>query len=222
MAFFDSLAAKLPAGGSPRQPEVAGAPPTPSAPRTTTPPAVNAGPAGRPPRPSPSFPGGLGAPLPVAASPAAPVTPTPQPSRETLRPGQRPAPVAPATAPASPGETKPPAPAGPTAAMPGASSATGYSIQLDRVPSRSELMDLPEGVTVQTPYGSVDREGNLNLSPEGKMAYQEQVQRQRQRFGPHPLANIPGVQPVPIQLGKPMFNVWTGQWQDRPAGWGRQ
>lgn len=97
----------------------------------------------------------------------------------------------------------------------------GVSISLDRVPGRGELAMMAPGVQVQTPFGAVDRDGNLTLSEEGKVKYQEAVAARRRDFGPHPFAGNPDIPPIPVTLGRPSFNPFTGQWQGRPSGWAR-
>lgn len=225
MGLFDNFAQKVGSArtGQPRQP-VPGATPMPSTPRTAVPPPSPAsGPVGRPPSPSPTFPGGVGAPLPLTGSPGAlpvaPTTPrpspTPTPAPETAQPVK--------TAPENPVTVTAPTP---TPAPAGGAPASGVvpgnmSVAFDHVPTSAELASTPAGVAVQTPFGTVDRAtGALVLSPEGKQAYQEAVMRKRNDFGPHPWANDATAPPIPITLGKPMFNPWTARWMDRPAGWG--
>jgi len=86
------------------------------------------------------------------------------------------------------------------------------TMQLDHVPSRSELLDLPQGVQFQTPYGSVDENGNLTPNPEGDAKYREALVERQRKFGPHPWAGDPNAPPPPVALGKPAFNPITGRW----------
>ncbi len=83
---------------------------------------------------------------------------------------------------------------------------------MDRVPSRSELQGLPPGMTVQTPYGTVDSSGKLTLSPEGQQKYREAVVQKTRQFGHFPGAQDPNAPKPPITLGKPSYNPFTNQW----------
>jgi hypothetical protein len=78
--------------------------------------------------------------------------------------------------------------------------------------SPNELLDVPEGVRVVTPYGEQGRDGSLNLNPEGEMKYKEAIVSRRKQFGPHPFAGDPNAPPAPARLGGRMFNAFSGQW----------
>lgn len=71
---------------------------------------------------------------------------------------------------------------------------------------------MPQGVQIQTPYGTVDQSGKLTLSPDGAVKYQQAVIQKRNEFGVHPFANDPSAPPPPIKLGKPFINPFTGKW----------
>lgn len=204
MAFLENLSARQP--GQPRQPEVPGAAPRPSVPNTsvTPPAAATSGPIGRPPSNQPPFAGRASASLPLsqAAGPAAPS----MPSAAGTSPQKPSMPQQQAVAP-TPGVAPTPPPQ-PQIGTPGPAP----TLQLDRVPSRSELMGMPPGTQVQTPYGTMDSTGKLNLSPEGQAKYKEAVVQRRKAFGPHPFANMPGAPEMPINLGKPAFNPFSGRW----------
>lgn len=205
MAFLERLSQAQPGSQNaraplvPRKPEVPGAPPKPAMPADkAVPPAAAKGPIGRPPLPTPSFPGGAGRDLPVTgtATPAAPSSPAPRP-----------------TAQGAPGQKRPGAQEqlqGPTETNPAASLVHSF----DRVPNMSELLDVPEGVTIQTPYGTMDRSGKLTLSPEGEVKYKEAMVKRRKAFGPHPFAGDAAAPPAPARLGGRMFNPFSGQWVD--------
>lgn len=95
---------------------------------------------------------------------------------------------------------------------PGGPAMTPAVFQMDRVPDASELATLPEGMQIQTPYGTVDRaSGKLSLSPEGKVKYQEAVVQARKKLGPTPFGDIPNAPPMPVRLGRYNVNPFTGQ-----------
>ncbi len=208
MAFLEAASARQP--GMPQAPEVSGATPRPSTPHATvTPPAAaTSGPNGRPPSVQPPFSGRASASLPLsqAAGPAAPSMPSASGGSSTgpQKPQMPSAPVAP-TAGVTPVQPQP------QQAQIGQAN-PGPQLHLDRVPSRSELMGLPPGTTVQTPYGTMGGDGKLTLSPEGQEKYKEAIVQRRKSFGAHPFAGMPGAPEYPIELGKPAFNLFSGQW----------
>lgn len=84
----------------------------------------------------------------------------------------------------------------------------------DRVPTSSEILDVPEGVKIMTPYGEVGRDGKLSLSPEGELKFKEAMVNRRKQFGPHPFAGDANAPAAPARLGGRMFNPFSGQWVD--------
>ena len=239
MALFDNLinrSQRQSVAPAPRAPEVPGAAPMPSVPRTSVnPPAAARAPVGRPPGPSsPPALGAAGAPLPLAGNTGASssASATPRASTPVTGGGAPPVvPPAPAPAPAPAGSLPTPSTPTPTTApgTPAGSSqltggaAGGYSVDLQHVPSASEILDLPQGVAINTPFGTIDRAtGSLMLSPQGQQAYTQAVQKKRVEFGPHPFAGDPTAEPIPVTLGKPMYNPFTNKWVDRPTTWGRR
>lgn len=84
-----------------------------------------------------------------------------------------------------------------------------HVIMLNRMPRPGDLLDLPPNVTVRTPYGDLDEEGNIKTSPEFEQKHKEAVARARQKFGPTPWAGMAGAPEMDIQLGKGFFNPFT-------------
>ena len=84
-----------------------------------------------------------------------------------------------------------------------------HVIMLNRMPRPGDLMDLPPGVTVRTPYGDLDEEGNIKTSPEYEQKHKEAIARARQKFGPTPWGGMAGAPEMDIQLGKSFFNPFT-------------
>ena len=213
MATFDDLLKRTGGGASsptgvPNQPKVPGGPPTPSQPPAFVNPASAAtAPNGRPPGPPPMPAGGYGSALPIAAGANGGQAQAGQTGgvRQQGRPPL-------------PGQNQPAAPA-----PPGQADATGAGIQtattatplvyaLDHVPDAVERANMPPGAQIQTPYGSVDSQGNLIPSPEGAAKYQQAIVSARRSFGPHPWADDPQAPPPPVKLGRKNFNAFTGQW----------
>ena len=85
---------------------------------------------------------------------------------------------------------------------------------MDRVPTSYELASLPPGTTVTTPYGSIGADGKLVPNAQTQARYQQAIVQRRKQFGPHPFANDPNAPPAPVELGKPSFNPFTGQWME--------
>lgn len=83
---------------------------------------------------------------------------------------------------------------------------------LDRVPSPAELVSYPPDVEVVTPYGTMNRDGSLKLSPEGEAKYKEAVIARRKKMGPHPFAGDPNSPQMDVRLGGRMFNPFLNQW----------
>jgi len=198
MAYFDRLVSRD--VGQPKAPAVPGGPPRPSLPaQVKNPPGVATAPVGRPSSGPPAFGGAAGTRLPSVQPPAAPAVPT------TPGPAARPAmprPAAPAAAPAA-------SPTTPPAALPGAGS---MAVNFDRVPSAYEISQAPEGTAINTPYGPIDRSGNIQFTPEGEQKYKEAVVSRRKDFGPHPWAADPAAPPPPARMGGSMINPFTGVW----------
>lgn len=205
MAFFEDLMARTAGGGGmPQQPEVAGGPPVPGQKQPfPNPPAAASGPAGRPSSlPSP-FPGGAGAPLPLSPGAAGPAAGSG--SAQGFRPPM-------------PGQREPKSErergqqtfgAAPGMGLPAPQPAV---FQMDRVPTPEEMAEMPQGVSIQTPFGTMTKEGGLVLSPEGAMKYQQAIVAGRKKFGPHPWADDPTAPAPPVRLGGAMINPFTGQW----------
>ncbi len=84
-------------------------------------------------------------------------------------------------------------------------------MMMNRMPTSSDLLDIPPGVTVRTPYGDLDQEGNIVKTPEYEQKHKEAIVRARQKFGPHPWAGMAGVPEPTIELGKGHFNPFTNQ-----------
>ena len=231
MALFDSLIARE--AGQPTIPAVTGGSPGASRPASfVNPPGLTQGRVGRPPRPPSSFPGGAGSPLSVG-SPGVPSGGLPglPPGTGGGVPSPLPRPPAPPLGagggiPSVPRMIRPPAggpglPNGggvpsPPQPMPGPGSGFGsagpFVINVDRVPSRSELLSLPPGVQVQTPYGTIGQDGELQLSPEGQARYQQAHQARTTEYGPTPFAGDPNAPKPPVKLGKASVNPFTGKW----------
>lgn len=204
MATFDDLLNRNGGNGSPtgvpNQPKVPGGPPTPSQPPAfVNPVGVQTGPNGRPPLP----PGGTGASLPLAQGANGGVAQTGQQQKT----GQQ-------TRPPMPGQPSAPAPPNQNvgAGIQTSTTATPLVMALDHVPDAVERASMPPGAQIQTPYGSVDAQGNLIPSPEGAAKYQQAVVSARRSFGPHPWADDPQAPPPPVKLGRKNFNPFTGQW----------
>ena len=190
MAYFERLVDRT---GVPKSPAVPGGPPRPSMPAPVkNPPAVATGPVGRPSSPVPPFAGGAGPALPTS----------PQAARPATRPST------PAPSPTAPQPATAPAPSQPTT-MPGAAS---LAVNYNKVPSKYELGQVPEGTNVNTPYGPIDRAGNISFTPEGEVKYKEAVVQRRKQFGPHPWAGDPNAPQPPARMGGWMLNPFTGQW----------
>ena len=103
-------------------------------------------------------------------------------------------------------------PAGVPQASVVAPGAAAPSFQLERVPTAAEMSQLPEGTTVTTPYGTVDASGKLTPNEATQQKYREAVVARRKQFGPHPFASDPNAPQVNVELGKPSYNPFTGQW----------
>lgn len=82
---------------------------------------------------------------------------------------------------------------------------------MNRIPSKSELFGLPPGITIRTPYGDLDEEGNVAVSPEYEQKHKEAIARARQKFGPHPWAGMAGAPEMDMKLGAGFFNPFTNQ-----------
>jgi hypothetical protein len=80
---------------------------------------------------------------------------------------------------------------------------------LNRMPRPGDLAGLPPGVTVRTPYGDLDEEGNIKTSPEYEQKHKEAIARARQKFGPSPWAGMAGAPEMDMQLGKSFFNPFN-------------
>lgn len=208
MGLYDNLVARE--AGQPRSPSVPGGAPGVSRPAVmVNPPAAAQGPVGRPSSPAPPFPGGAGQALPTspvarpAAAPAGPPggfkRPAPAPSQGGMTPAQ-PQPVDPGKVPGQP------------AAAGGAAPGSPFVLRLDRVPSPSELAQLPPGVQIETPYGTMDERGELQLSPEGRANYQQAVAARLKSYGPSPFAADPNAPKPSVKLGRRSFNPFTGQY----------
>lgn len=202
MPFFDDLVAKQQRQtGEPQAPKVSGGAPQPSKPNTTVnPPAAASGPVGRPSSPAPPFAGSAGPALPASTPQAARPAATPSSGAGTPA---TPAPSQPATPQPA---TGPGQPAQPTSIGP------SFQLQLDHVPSRAELAEVPPGVKVTTPYGEVDATGKLTLSEQGKVQYQQAMLKKQKEYGFHPFAGDPNAPPPPVKLGRPSFNPFTWRW----------
>lgn len=207
MATFDDLLARNGGGngsptGAPNQPKVPGGGPTPSTPPSfVNPTGVANGPVGRPPLPA----GGTGSALPITPGAAAgqPAQAQGQSRQSTQRPPQPGGTAAP-TPPNMPGGTGP--------GIQTSTTATPLVMALDHVPDAAERAGMMPGTQIQTPYGSVDSQGNLIPSPEGAQKYQQAVVTARRSFGPHPWADDPQAPPAPVKLGRKNFNPFLGTW----------
>lgn len=82
---------------------------------------------------------------------------------------------------------------------------------LNRIPSRADLLDLPPGITVRTPYGDLDQDGNIAVTPEYEQKHKEAIARARMKFGPHPWAGMAGAPEMEMKLGGGFFNPFTNQ-----------
>ena len=85
----------------------------------------------------------------------------------------------------------------------------GQVFMINRMPRPGDLDGLPPGVTVRTPYGDLDEEGNIRTSPEYEQQHKEAIARARQKFGPTPWGGMAGAPEMDIQLGKSFFNPFT-------------
>ena len=82
-------------------------------------------------------------------------------------------------------------------------------LMLNRMPRPGDLLDLPPGITVRTPYGDLDEEGNIKTSPEYEQKHKEAIARSRQKFGPSPWAGMAGAPEIDMKLGSSFFNPFT-------------
>lgn len=83
---------------------------------------------------------------------------------------------------------------------------------MDRVPTPAEMASMDPSVEVVTPYGTMNQDGSIKLSPEGEMKYKEAVVARRKKLGPHPFAADPNAPAMEVRLGGRMFNPFTGRW----------
>jgi hypothetical protein len=82
----------------------------------------------------------------------------------------------------------------------------------DRVPTLQEIANVPQGTGIQTPYGTMERDGRLNLSPEGEIKYKQALVQRRKQFGPHPFAADPNAPKPDVRLNGRFFNPFSGLW----------
>jgi hypothetical protein len=85
----------------------------------------------------------------------------------------------------------------------------GQVLMLNRMPRPGDMIGLPPGITVRTPYGDLDEEGNIKTSPEYEQKHKEAIARARQKFGPTPWAGMAGAPEHQMELGKSFFNPFT-------------
>ena len=85
------------------------------------------------------------------------------------------------------------------------------SMRLNRMPKPGEMLGIPPGIDIETPYGMLDQEGGLVKSPEYEQKHKEAIVRARQKFGPHPWNGMAGAPEPTIELGKSHFNPFTNQ-----------
>ena len=104
---------------------------------------------------------------------------------------------------------RPATPAEPTATT----TPPALTQSFDRYPSKFDISQVPEGVNVMTPYGPMDRSGNIQFTPDGEVKYREAVVQRRKDFGPHPWAGDPNAPKPPARMGGWMINPFTGQWR---------
>lgn len=199
MAFLDDLQKRV--AGQPVESQVAGAPPMPTPNQSfANPPAAATATQGRPTNGPPPFPG--------AAGPSLPVTP----------------------------------PAGVAAQQPATGSSTGTGggttvtvktgaggeqqsqqqqpqqpaqepvFNVAQIPSAADMATMPPGMKIMSPYGEVNRDGTIQLSPEGADAYRTATVHLEKRFGPHPWAGDVNAPRPKVRLGRSNFNPFTGQW----------
>jgi hypothetical protein len=86
-------------------------------------------------------------------------------------------------------------------------------MSFDRYPSKYDISQVPEGTNIMTPYGPMDRSGNIQFTPEGEVKYKEAVVKRRKDFGPHPWAGDPNAPQPPARMGGWMLNPFTGAWR---------
>ena len=194
MAFLEDTLRQT---GQPRAPAVPGAGLSPGQPaKVMNLPAVASSPVGRPSNTAPSLPGGAGAALPLSkARPTLPTSPAGRPARPSLPAGSFKSPLT-----------------GRQVLTPTAVPAPVPTLQLGRIPSRSEMMDMPPGAKIMTPYGEMGQDGTVTATPESQQAYQQAVVKKQKDFGPHPFAGDPNAPQPPARLGKPAFNPFSGTW----------
>ena len=75
--------------------------------------------------------------------------------------------------------------------------------------------EVPPGTVVQTPYGTVEDDGqggsSLALSPEGTLKYKEAKASLRKKLGAMPAGlDRPGMPQFPVELGQYNYNPFTG------------
>lgn len=80
---------------------------------------------------------------------------------------------------------------------------------LNRMPQPGEMLGLPPGIQIRTPYGDLDPEGNIVKSPEYEQKQKEAIVRARQKFGPHPWNGMAGAPEPKIEIGRSHFNPFT-------------
>lgn len=85
------------------------------------------------------------------------------------------------------------------------------SLRLNRMPKPGEMLGMPPGIQVETPYGLLDDEGNIQKSPEYEQKHKEAIVRARQKFGPHPWNGMAGAPEPNIEIGKSHFNPFTNR-----------
>jgi hypothetical protein len=136
-----------------------------------------------------------------------------EPARATMpQPAPAPAPQAAPQTPQAPAPQTPTAPA----ASPAAGPKTTPSVQLTRVPTAEEFRALGPGATAETIWGPViaDEQGNpkLVLNEAGAQAYRQARAQAVVKYGNAPFLGDPRAPQPEIEVGRPNFNAFTGEW----------
>lgn len=125
----------------------------------------------------------------------------------------------PAVAPTAPAPVQPAAPAA-KPVQPAAQPGGGITIQVGQpapaapTPAPVEPAAPPATPAADAPYFVDPASGQRTQvsTPEHRAEYGRQIAARRAKIGPHPYAGDPNAPQMDIELGKPAYNAFTGQW----------